>query len=76
MAAWTLEQARQHLKSWMDAELSVSTGQWYKIGTRELTRADLNEVAKRIQFWSNEVTRLEKGRKAGARVLRVVPRDL
>jgi len=76
MGAWTLEEAKQHLKAWMDAELAVSTGQRYRIGSRELTRADLSEIAKRIQFWSNEVARLEKGRGSGARVLRVVPRDL
>jgi hypothetical protein len=73
---WTLEEAKTHLRSWLDAELAVSTGQRYRIGTRELTRANLSEIKERIRFWSNEVTRLEKGRKAGARVLRVVPRDL
>ncbi|WP_412728530.1 DUF6148 family protein [Geobacillus stearothermophilus] len=76
MGAWTLQEARQHLRAWMDAELAVSTGQRYKIGTRELTRADLDEIAKRILFWRNEVERLERGRVGGARVLRVVPRDL
>jgi hypothetical protein len=74
--AWTLDEAKQHLRAWLDAELAVSTGQRYKIGTRELTRADLGEIAERICFWSNEVTRLERGRGGGARVLRVVPRDL
>ncbi|OQP00864.1 hypothetical protein B1689_07535 [Geobacillus sp. 44C] len=73
---WTLEEAKTHLRSWLDAELAVSTGQRYRIGTRELTRANLSEIKERIRFWSNEVARLEKGRKAGARVLRVVPRDL
>ncbi|WP_044736645.1 DUF6148 family protein [Geobacillus kaustophilus] len=76
MGAWTLQEAKQHLQAWMEAELAVSTGQRYRIGTRELTRADLSEIAKRIQFWSNEVIRLERGRVGGARVLRVVPRDL
>jgi hypothetical protein len=74
--AWTLDEAKLHLRAWLDAELAVSTGQRYKIGTRELTRADLREIAERIRFWSNEVTRLERGRGGGARVLRVVPRDL
>lgn len=73
---WTLDEAKQHLRAWLEAELAVSTGQRYKIGTRELTRADLGEIAERIRFWSNEVARLEQGRERGARVLRVVPRDL
>ncbi|GAV21599.1 DUF6148 family protein [Carboxydothermus pertinax] len=74
--SWTLDEAKQHLRAWLEAELAVSTGQKYKIGTRELTRADLGEIAERIRFWSNEVARLEQGRGRGARVLRVVPRDL
>lgn len=74
--SWTLEQAREHLNSWLQAELAVSTGQRYRIGTRELTRADLSEIRERINYWSNEVARLERGRARGARVLRVVPRDL
>lgn len=73
---WTLEEAKQHLKAWLEAELAVSTGQRYKIGTRELTRADLGEIRERINFWRNEVARLERGRGGGARILRVVPRDL
>ena len=76
MASWTLEQAKQHMYAWMEAEMAVSTGQRYKIGSRELNRANLGEIAGRIQFWSNEVTRLGSGRGAGARVIRVVPRDL
>ena len=76
MAAWTLEDARLHLQAWLEAELAVSTGQKYKIGSRELTRANLTEIHEKIVFWRNEVTRLERGRGPGARVLRVVPRDL
>lgn len=75
MPAWTLQQAREHLQAWMEAELTISTGQMYRIGSRELTRADLAQVKERIQFWSQEVARLERG-SGGARVMRVVPRDL
>lgn len=75
MAAWTLQQARQHLDAWLAADLAVSTSQEYRIGTRWLTRADLREVRQQIQFWRNEVAKLEQGR-TGARIMRVVPRDL
>ena len=75
--AWTLEEAKQHLQAWMEAELAVSiTGQRYKIGSREITRADLPEIRRQILFWRNEVDRLVRGRSGGARVMRVVPRDL
>lgn len=72
--SWTLETAKKHLNAWLEAELAVSTGQSYRIGSRQLTRADLAEIRQQIKFWRQEVARLE-GR--GARkVLRVVPRDL
>lgn len=75
--SWTLTEAKDMLAKWLEAESSITAGgQSYKVGTRALTRADLSEISKRIQFWRNEVERLTAGRKAGARVMRVVPRDL
>lgn len=72
----TLDEAREHLKIWLDAEKAVATGQSYKIGTRSLTRANLSDIADRIKYWRNEVARLESGAGGGARVLRAVPRDI
>ena len=69
MPAWTLEEARTHLQAWLEAELAVSSGQKYRIGSRELARANLTEIHERVVFWRNEVTRLENGRGPGARVL-------
>jgi len=78
MAAWTLEQAKQHLNAWMEAELKVTTGQSYTIGTRQLTRAGLGEISEKIKFWANEVQKIEtqQKNKGTNRVYRVVPRDL
>lgn len=74
--AWiTIDEARENLKIWLDAERAVATGQSYKIGSRSLTRADLSEIANRVNFWRNELEKLESGR-TGARVMRAVPRDL
>lgn len=78
MAGWTLEEAQKHLDAWLNAELAVSTGQAYRIGTRQLNRADLGQIREQIIFWRNEVAKLEakvNGRSA-RRVMRVVPRDL
>lgn len=74
--AWTLDEARKHLQTWLDAELAVATGQSYKIGSRSLTRANLSDIMAQIKFWRNEVARLESGASGGARVLRAVPRDI
>ena len=61
VAAWTLEEARESLKRWLDADAAVATGQEYTIGERSLTRADAATIAQRIKFWKNEVETLEKG---------------
>lgn len=76
MASWTLEVARTHLNAYLEADLALATGKSYKIGSRNLTRLDAAEVKERIQFWSNEVERLEAGRKKGIRAYRAVIRDL
>lgn len=72
---WTLDEARQHLQAWLDADLAVSRGQEYRIGGRSLTRAQAPEIAERIRYWRREVERLQTGR-TGMRALRAVPRDL
>lgn len=76
MAGWTLEQARTHLQAYLEADLALATGKSYRIGSRNITRLDAAEVKERINFWSNEVERLESGRPKGIRQMRVVIRDL
>ncbi|SHG90151.1 DUF6148 family protein [Tepidibacter thalassicus] len=76
--AYTLEVAKKHLEAWLTAELEVTTSQSYSIGSRSLTKANLPEIRKQIQFWKNEVEKLKNisKRKGRNRVMRVVPRDL
>lgn len=78
MAGITLERARQHLTAWLEAELAITTSQSYTIGSRSLTRANLDEVRKQVAFWENKVAELENiaKRKGRNRIMRVVPRDL
>ncbi len=64
MAGISLEIARKHLSAWLEAELEVTTHQSYTIGSRSLTKADLADIRQQIEFWKNEVARLEKRRKA------------
>ncbi|MDA3732378.1 DUF6148 family protein [Niameybacter massiliensis] len=77
MAAWTLEQARTHLNAWLEAELTVTSGQEYTIGSRRLTRANLKEIREQIVFWKNEVEKIEVSskKKARNRIYRIVPLD-
>lgn len=78
MAGITLETAQKHLDAWLEAELTVTTGQSYTIGSRVLTRANLTEIRNAIDYWNKKVIALENVEKAGGRnrVRRVVPRDL
>ena len=73
-----IEIARHHLNAWLEAELELTTHQSYKIGSRSLTKADLGQIRKQIEFWQNRVAQLENAEKHGGRnrVVRVVPRDL
>lgn len=76
MSSWTLQEAKEMLSRWLDAERAITTGQSYQIGTRQLRRADMKEVADRIKWWRAEVYRIEHGQKPGLRAFRAVPRDL
>lgn len=74
----TLDRAKKHLEAWLDAELSVSSGQSYSIGSRSLTRANLTEIRKQIDYWQNKVTALTITSNGGRikRAKRYIPRDL
>lgn len=68
MAGITLETAQRMLDVWVAAEESVSHGQSYQIGNRSLTKADLTQIGKRIEYWSNKVTELSQQRKGRNRM--------
>ena len=73
---WTLVQAQEQLAAWLAASLAASSGQSYTIGSRTLTRADVDDIMRMIAFWRSAVDRLTAGRTAGIRLMRAVPRDL
>lgn len=76
MQTWiTIEDAKENLQIWLDAQKAVSTGQSYKIGTRSLTRSSIADILRMIRYWQNVIDQLEAGVGRGARVLRGVPRD-
>jgi len=68
-----IHSAKEMLKGWMAAEKAVMSGQEYRIGSRNLRRADLQDIGQRIKYWQSEVERLE-GR-SRIRVQQVIPRD-
>lgn len=75
--AYTLTEAREMLTLWKECERALASGQAkaYKVGTREFTALDLDEIAARINYFGNVVEALS-GNVRTKRVVRVVPRDL
>lgn len=70
MAGITLAQAKQQLEAWLQASMKVSAGQSYEIGNRKMTRANLADIQKQIDYWDGkvkELTRAASGR-SGLRV--------
>lgn len=74
---YTREYASEMLHLWMDCERELATGQakHYKVGSREYTAFDIAEVHKQVQYWADELAKID-GSARGTRVVRVVPRDL
>lgn len=78
MAIFSKKLATERLQMWLDAEAAISTGQAYQIGQRSLTRADLANVRKQIEYWSGKLAEAENAEKHKGRnrTYRFVPRDL
>lgn len=76
--AFTLEIAQKHLNAWLDAEIAVTNGQSYSIGSKSLDRANLYQIREQIKYWRNEVAKANNitKKKGRNRVFRAVPRDL
>ena len=59
---WTKEELLEQILLWKEALKRCSMGQSYKIGTRELTRYDLAEIRKMLDYLGGELSALENGR--------------
>jgi len=68
-----LKNARTMWSDWVEAERAVMSGQEYRIGTRLLRRASLDEIRRSVKYWRGEIDRLEGVSRM--RVQQVIPRD-
>lgn len=78
MASERLSRTIARLDVYYEAELAVLSGQSYRIGTRELERADLAEIRKAIaelEKQKEELTAQEEG-KGARKAYRITLRDL
>ena len=74
---YTLDEATEMLQAWKSAERALATGQVtsYRVGTRECTLLDMEDIRAAIAYWANMIEALT-GTVRTSRVTRVVPRDL
>jgi hypothetical protein len=76
--ATRLETLKTRLQQYIDCESAILSGaQSYAIGSRNLTRANLAEIAKMIKYLENEIA-VEESKAAGKgrnRMFGVIPRD-
>lgn len=78
MAIFSVKICQEKLNTWLAAEESIATGQSYQIGTRMLTRADLDDVRKEMEYWAGKLAEAEAQEKNGGRnrLYRFVARDV
>lgn len=76
MPETALAKAQRKLALWEAAEDAIAEGQGYQMGKTALTRADLAQVHKMVDYYTDQVSRLAAGRGAGGRVRRIIPQDL
>ena len=65
MSGITLEQAKSKLSTWLKAEEKIASSQSYTINGRSLTRADLSEIRKTIDYWEGKVKVLSGASRRG-----------
>lgn len=79
MSGITADIAKKHLEAWLEAELTVTSGQSYTLtstnGGRTLTRANLTEIRNSIEYWEKKLKEAEAKGKSRSRIYRGVPRD-
>ena len=78
MAIYSVEFCKRKLNTWLAAEEAIATGQRYQIEGRSLTRADLYDVRKEIEFWEGKLAVAAAEEQYGGRnrVFRAFIRDV
>ena len=75
--AFSYTEVCAHLKVWKECLYALAEGQAkaYKIGTREFTAFDIDEVRRMVDYFSDLKDAYENGKRVN-RGVRVVPRDI
>ncbi len=70
-----IQDVEDRLSLYRNAEKKILEGQSYSIGSRQLTRANLFDVQKKILELENELDALETKGTIKRKMYRVIPRD-
>lgn len=56
---WTKEELQEQIVAYKAALLACASGKSYTIGSRTLTRADISDIRKQLDYFANEIAALE-----------------
>lgn len=70
-----IEFLKERLELYYDAERRILEGQSYRLGSRELTRANLKQVQDKIKELESQIDAMEKNGTTKRKVYRVAPMD-
>ncbi|MBS7328963.1 MAG: hypothetical protein KIG68_09515 [Oxalobacter sp.] len=73
--SFSRKEVLEFYEMWKEAYEACSTGQSYQIGTRRLSRVDIDKVYREMMRWKAMLDDIDSGRRGGIRVRRVVPMD-
>ncbi len=76
MPAFTLQEAKDRLAAWMEADAALAAGtQSYEIYGRKLTRVDAEQIRHNIKFWADYVNKIENAEagRGGIRIRQIIP---
>ena len=76
LALSRLERYQSRLEAYYLAELAVLDGKRYKIGSRELERADLDDIQKNIKYLEDMIDELESNSSGKRKAYRITLRDV
>lgn len=73
MAIYTVEELQEFYDAAKSAYKQALKSQSYSIGGRSLTRANVEELKRDVDYWAGELAKAKAGTSGGIRMIRCVP---
>lgn len=58
MSIWTKEELQKQIKEYKEALLACTSGKSYSIGSRSLTRSDMQEIKNMLDYFEGELNKI------------------